>query len=401
MRNYLLLQLKRLGRFLPVALCVTALLLGGLAIAAGQIATQSEQGENNQKIRVAIAGQTDHGLIQMGFAALTSFDSTRYTMEVLTLKEAEAEAALRSGDIAAYAVIPPGFMESALKGNMMTLRFVSRADAGDLITLFKAELTEVISDLIIGSQKGVFGMELTLRENGLSQKLPGQMNKLSLEYVDYILYRDHVYTVEELGVADNLTLTDSLVCGLAVLLLLLMCLPFAPVMIRSDHALARMLHARRLSAVRQTLAEFAAYGLTLTALVGVPLLVTLPLWQDRMAVTPLVALGRLLPVLWLVAALSFLLYAISDHLIGGVLVHFFTTLALCFVSGCLYPVFFFPAGVQTLANRLPTGLARTQIAGCLTGADTASTALWLWGVGGLCLLIATLLRLRKIKGVAR
>ena len=315
------------------------------------------------------------------------------------MTESEAAAALRQGNLDAYAVIPEGFMDQAMKGNLKTLRFVSHAGAGDLVALFKTEITRVVSDLVIGAQKGVFGMEHTLRENQLAHKLPGQKDALALQYVDYILLRDKVYSVEALGVSDSLTLGDTLICGLAVLLVLLMCLPFAPVMVASDGALARMLHARRLSAPRQVLAQFGAYALTLTAMVAVPLLAVPLLLPNVLAVSLWAMVLRLLPVLFCLAALSFALYSLTDHLIGGVLAHFFGTLALCFVSGCLYPVFFFPAGVQQVANRLPTGLARTQLAGCLTGANTTETALWLMGYGALFLLVATLLRLRRIKEV--
>lgn len=399
MGQYFSLQCKRLGRFLPIALCITALLLGGLALAAGAILGQSASGEENQKVRVAIAGDTKNALLEMGLATITSMDSTKLTIEVLTLTEDAAEDALRHGDISAYAVIPEGFMQSAMRGNMMTIRFVSSDKAGDMTTLFKTEITRVVSDLLIGAQKGVFGTEQALKENELKSRLPGQLNKLAMRYVDYILMRDQIYSVEELGALDSLSLEDSLLCGLAVLLLLLMCLPFAPVVIRSDYALARMLHARRLSAPKQLTAEFAAYGLTLTLMAALPLTAVAVLAPEMLAVSLPEAVLRLLPLLLMLAALSFLMYSLADHLIGGVLVHFFGTLALCFVSGCLYPVYFFPPAVQTIANRLPTGIARTQLAGCLTGANAVESTLWLVGYSALFLLIAGVLRLRRMKGV--
>ena len=162
---------------------------------------------------------------------------------------------------------------------------------------------------------------------------------------------------------------------------------------------ARMLHARRLTAPRQLTAEFAAYGLMLALMVALPLTAVAVLAPDRLAVSLPEAVLRVLPVLLMLAALSFLLYSLADHLIGGVLVHFFGTLALCFVSGCLYPVYFFPPAVQVVANRLPTGIARTQLAGCLTGADATETTLWLAGYSVLFLLVAGVLRLRRMKGV--
>lgn len=392
-------QAKRLWRYLPAALCVTALLLGGLAVAVQGMLARSANDEDNQKIHIAIAGETDHSLLQIGFAALTSFDSTRFSMEIHQMTEDQAERALRQGELSAYVVVPEGFVEQAMRGRLTPLKFVTNTAAGDLVDLFKSEITRVVSDLVIGAQQGVFGMDAALRDQGLAEKLPGQMDRLAFQYVDYILLRDKIYAVEELGVADSLGLGESLVCGLGVLLVLLMALPFAPVTVASDTALARMLHARRLSAPQQVLARFAAYATTLLMMVAVPLAAALCLFPEMLAVGPAEAVLRLLPAVLMLAALSFALYSLTDHLIGGVLAHFFATLALCFVSGCLYPVHFFPVAVQRVADYLPTGLARTQLAGCLTGADTTSTTLWLVGYAALFLLVALALRLRRIKGV--
>ena len=140
MARYVLTQCKRLWRILPVALCVTALLLGGLAV-AGTYLLDDTANQDNQKIKLAVAGETDHTFMQLGFAALTSFDNTRFSMEVLRLTEDEAESALRQGEISAYVVIPDGFVEAAMKGHVLPLRFVSHANAGDLVALFKAEIT--------------------------------------------------------------------------------------------------------------------------------------------------------------------------------------------------------------------------------------------------------------------
>ncbi len=400
MARFFLTQCKRLWRYLPVALCVTALLLGGLAVAVQGLLTHTANDEEHKKIQIAIAGQTDHSLLQMGFAALTSFDSTRFSMEVLQMTEPEAETALRQGELSAYVVVPEGFVEKAMRGELTPLKFVTNTAAGDLVDLFKSEITRVVSDLVVLAQQGVFGMGDALREHGLTAKLPGQMDKLAFQYVDYILLRDKIYAVEELGVADSLSLGDSLVCGLGVLLVLLMALPFAPVTVTADMALNRMLHARRLSATRQVLAECAAYALTLFLMAALPVLVAVCLFPNGLAVSAPEAVLRLMPAVLMLATLSFALYSLTSHLIGGVLAHFFATLALCFVSGCLYPVHFFPVAVQQVAGYLPTGLARTQLAGCFTGADTTAATLLLLGYAGLFLLTAMALRLRRIKGVS-
>ena len=82
----------------------------------------------------------------------------------------------------------------------------------------------------------------------------------------------------------------------------------------------------------------------------------------------------------------------------GVLMQFFLTLGLCFVSGCIYPTHFFPVGIQKLATWLPAGLARSQLAGCFTGKSVAIVPLL--GYTAVFFGVSVYSRSRKIRGVA-
>ena len=100
----------------------------------------------------------------------------------------------------------------------------------------------------------------------------------------------------------------------------------------------------------------------------------------------------------MVASFSFLLYELTADLISGVLLQFFVTLCLCFISGCLYPNFFFPEIVQKIAAVLPAGIARMQLAGCITGEISPHLTQGLLGYSVMFLAIALLIRLYKVKG---
>ena len=83
---------------------------------------------------------------------------------------------------------------------------------------------------------------------------------------------------------------------------------------------------------------------------------------------------------------------------GGVLLHFFGTLTLCFVSGCMYPVYFFPVALQKVSAYLPTGLARAQLSSCITGKTEFLTGLLLILYGILFLLLSVLLTRKRLRG---
>jgi hypothetical protein len=182
-----------------------------------------------------------------------------------------------------------------------------------------------------------------------------------------------------------------MLAGLTVLLLMLSCLPFAPLYIQADRSLSRVLRSKRIGAVKQTLAEFGGYGGGLCLLLGA---VTLVLHFSGLL--PEGASGwqlfaGALPSLFVMAALSYLMYALSAHLISGVLLAFFTTLALCFLGGCMYPVQIFPDSIQRLAAVLPTGLARQSLTDCFMGMQAGHVWLLL-GYGSIFLALATVIR---------
>lgn len=397
MGKYFYLQGKRLGRVLPGALLAALVLLGSLLVIFKLTVEQDAAGEENQKFRVAMVGYEDDPFLQAGMAAMTGFDSSRFSLDIRQMNREQALQALSKGQIDACVEIPEGFMEEAMVGNILPLKFVSTTGAAGLTSIVKDEITDVIASVLRESQKGVYGMEYAVRDNGL--RVENNMNVMALRYTEYILARDKLYSLEELGIGDALGLEGYLLCGLSVLFLLLCCLPFAPVLIRRDLSLQKMLYAKGRSPLKQSLAEFGAYFSCLLVMVLVLLLGAevfasgvFPFWS---------ALLRLIPVMLMVAALSYMLCCLSTDLTGGILLQFFTVLAMCFVSGCLYPVYMFPVGVQKAAALLPAGIARSLLAGCITGQGMGLQPLWLMLYAGGFLLAGGGMNRSRIKGAGR
>ncbi len=371
MGMYFRLQWKRVSRYLIGALCVVLVLMGGLLVAYRAMTSAAAGSEENQKIQVAICGDVDDPIMQMGLQAVMALDSSQYSLDVQILEEEEAADALEAGEIAAYVVVPEGFMNGAFCGELIPMTMVTTPGSASIVSIFKDEVTAMIAGMVVDAQKGVFGLIDLLGE----YEIPDEqifIDTLAFEYVDFILSRNEVYTLEELGIADDLRFSTYLLCGLAVLLVMLACLPFAPLMIRQDDALGRMLAAKGKPLWKQCLCQFGAWVLGMIALLIVLLLaaaVCLALLKpDALKELPILSIFiNGVPVIVMAAALSYFLFSLSQDLISGVLLHFFLVVAMCFVSGCMYPVYFFPQSIQRLAGFLPTGVARSQLAGVFTG----------------------------------
>ena len=388
MKRYCLMQCKRIARFFPGALLAMLVLLGCLFAVFSAMVQQDRA--KDQKLQIAMVGTADDSMIQMALSALKAFDSTQFSMEIIEMTESEAHQALENGLLSAYVVIPDNFVEESMSGHILPLKFVSTTGAADMISVFKEEVTEVISLLLLESQRGVYGMQSAMK----SQDIGGRgtkMNALALKCVEYILVRDQLYSLESLGISDALRLEEYLLCGLFVLFLTLACLPFAPLHIRRDLSLERMLASRGHSAFSQTLWDLMIYAATLILLVlAVNTGVFLFLGKQIFPILPLV------PIVFMVCSLSFLLYSLSSDLVSGVLIQFFVVVALCFISGCMYPAHFFPLSVQKFTSWLPTAAARSQLAACLTG-DSYGQVWLLWAYGLAFSSMAVAIRVHRVK----
>ena len=400
MKRYFLTQCKRLLRPLPGVLLAMVFLLGCLSLVFSFASKKTLLSEENQKIQLAMVGTSDDPILSMGLMALEAYDTSRLSMDIAPMEEQEAMDALAAGKIAAYVVIPEGFVTQAYKGDILPLKFVSTAGASGLVSIFKTEFTGVITHMLITAQKGTYAMADIAKDNGI--RLKGNMDEMALKYAEYVFHRDQLYRVEDLGIKDELGMLASMMCGFCVVFLCLFCLPFAPQMIRKDHQLSRMLAAGGRPAFLQALADFAAYGLCLLALVTVILTgaaVCVPKAVEPVGFFPL--LWRMGAVTFFFASMSYLIYTLATDLIGGVLVQFFLSTALCFVGGCLYPVYFFPVSVQEAAAWLPSAMGRTLLSTGITQADPTRPLLILLLGSLVCFLLGALVHCHRTKEVGQ
>lgn len=391
MGKYFLLQLKRGARYLLWGLCVVVVLFGCVSIVYQAMVTaqSAEDAEKTTKIRVGVVGTLQDKYLQLGLAAM-KFDSTAMSVSLEAMEEPQAMEELMKGTIAAYFVFPDDFVDEAMGGNVQKLRFVSTAGATSMVSLLKEEITGIADEILIACESGTYGVGDALIDQGSPDSYGHHVNDMALEYVDLLFDRSKMYTVESLP-QDRVPFDRYMLGGLTVVLLMLSTLPFAPLYIREDMALFRVLRARRVGPFWQTLGEFVAYCLVMLLLLSAVLAVMLlgKLLPEEASFLH-VFMGAL-PAVVMMTALSYLLYSLSDHLCGGVLLAFFVTLALSFVGGCMYPVYFFPQTVQDMALWLPTGLARQSVTACLMGLPAVGTgALLAYSVG--CFAIAVAVR---------
>lgn len=400
MKN-LLLQIKREMKIFPFVLAVTLALFIGLVVILTGIVKHLSSGEENQRFKIALSGNIDEQpYINTGLTILRTLDDTRYTMEIVQMEENEAQKALAKGTISAYVVLPDDFMDKVLHGENETVKYITSPGGGGVVTLFKNEITQIITDVVVCSQKGTYGIEEAAIDVGLGRKAGKFINKISRAYVELLFNRSETYTIQELGSGFGVSMVESMACGILILLLMLVGLPYVITHCKKNNEFSRLLVSRGFSIPQQMVNEYIAHFIVMILLAFCVLGITCigVAITDVVELYEVFALAELLiPIIVLVAAFNIMIFEISSDIVSGVLLHFFVSVSMCYLSGCMYPITAFPKFIQKAVAFTPTGMARDWLISNFTDeipilcfAGVIVYAILFWG-------IAVLTRIRKIK----
>ena len=399
MKKYFYLQIKRVIKIFPHILAVAIAMLVGLTAILFGVLTMFDNREDNKHYTVAIAGDTDNDYISWGIAALQMADETGFSIDFVEMTESEAHKELKKGNIVAYVVLPEDFVEKAIYGDVESITYVTSAGMEGIASIFKKEITAFVTDVVVYSQKGIYGIEEALVANGMGDEAYKHVYKISLDYIDLIIDRNELYSVNELGVADGLSTPEYYICSIFVILFVLIGIPFSVIYIKRDYAFNRLLLSRGYSCGKQLVCEYGAHLTAMFLLSEVILLVSVIMVGNMTLAQVLGSFAiKIIPIIVMISAFNILMFELSNNLVSGLLLHFFVVISLCYVSGCMYPIYAFPKVVENIAGFLPTGMARSYLATCFTFDSS------IYGFVGLILYavvfyaLALLLRFRKTVG---
>lgn len=403
-------QFKRSVRFLPfiflvtliICICLALFLVTSLNVGA------SDNEDSQRKIRIGITGSFEDTFLGFGLSAIQTFDSSRFALELVECSEAEAAASLRRGDISGYVVIPDGFIDDAIHGDVGKLQFVANYVNADIVNMLKQEILDLVSCIIVECQKGVYAMQEVLDQFGASyDEIDTETLALSADYISVILARSNALDVKIVEAQKSLTFKGHMFSGITILLMLLSGIVTCPLFVRRDISLYRLLSANRHSAASQILGEYLAFFfmmlinnviLIFVLMIGTgPMLGAIPELELLEISDILLLVVKCVPVILLITSLQFLMYQLSDSIVSGVLMQFFSAVLLGYLSGCFYPISFFPEGIRTVAGIIPPGISVQYLSSLLMGRTDGSNIVSIMLYFAAFTILSVLVRYNKIK----
>lgn len=407
LRTLISLQLKRVLRHLPISLCLTLLLCLISGLFAVILLQKDGEQDNKMKVRVGVVGDISESYLGVGIQAVQYLDDSQYFMEILELTKEEASRMLTRGEINSYLVVPAGFIDAVVSGENIPATYYTTDGQEGIGTAITKEIIGTVSKLVLESQSGIYSLQEYMRMHGTPDYWY-HVDDLNVQYIYTILDRNNMFEIKTVGVSNSLSTYGYYFCGILLLVLLLWGLTASSFFLGQDEAFTRLLKAKGYDLWKQVVAQYLAYfcmmlvsfGLLFSILVPLSNKIQLPVeeWMALSAGEQVAFSLRFIPVVILVAGLQFLLYELSTGVLDALLYQFVGAISIGYISGCLYPMSYFPKGMQIVGNLLPTGVARIYLCDSLRGEFSIlpflGMLLYLAGM----LLLATWIRKRKVEG---
>lgn len=404
---YFFTQWKRVLRLLPLQVSIGL----GICVCVGVlsavlVARQAEEGQ--ARYRIGLVGDVSDSYLGFGFAALRTMDDSRLMIRLTEMSEERAQAALSRGELTAVVRVPEGFLDAVVSGeNDVRITYMGAQGQRGLGSMVMGEIADVASTLVTASQSAIFGMQRTLYEQGRTEEIGRETDRLNLMLINLVLSRGDFSEVEVLGYADGLSLETYYASRILLLVLLLAGLSGGIFFLHRKSSLAGMLKAGGVGALQQIMGEYLAYLGFLCAgfLMPVCILalaleretVSLPEWEG-LGAAPFVAL---LPFLFaataMFAAFQLFLYELADGIVNGLLLQLICGVGMGYLSGYFYPTAFFPERLRFLGAHLPAGAAALLVDSGIqeNRAAGAGAAVFAWLAG--FLLLAAAIRQGRIR----
>ena len=364
---------------------------------------------NRNRLKVGVVGDISIPYFEAGLNTLKYLDSSNKIVEIMPLTLQDAKSLMRKGKLSAYIVIPEGFIEAVEVGdNDKKIVYVTSIGAQGIESLFKEHVADIVSNLLINAQAGIFAMENLAVNHRQYDRLNDYVYEMNLDYIKWTLDRKNFVRIEEVPVSNGVGIYGYYVCAVICAFLIFFSINSLWFFTGNNNDRFRFHFAKGFSAVQQISAEYFSYFILVAACVGSIFILSsifvffshfeLAEWRYIGAVRGISELLiSSIVVCFMYCALHIFLFEVVSQTVSAILLQFLAGFSLSFIGGCFYPLDFFPEFIQKIGSALPVGKSLVFMDSALAGKIDFSSLIFCFAYTFLFLLLAVILRKINIK----
>lgn len=355
-RAYLIVQIKRLLRVLPMVVLFNFIMMMG--ICAIFVVRAGIQAQDEKKIGVGIVGNIDNKYMKMGVEMLNNMDTSRVSIKFESMDDIEAKKALREGEIIGYFKIDREFIEGLENGENNPIVYVS--SNGGLMSELSKEVASIFSILIIDSERAIYAADEYLADHPNIYDRSSANTELNMLLIKSVLSRGRIYDVENINAMGDIPAIYGYICGLITLFIMLSGVGLSGLLSVDKSSLLRVLKSRGLSYMGSIVCDLIIS--TLYVLISIIIFIlgliiekNFALETNSLTIDSFEFIISILVVSFMFASMHIFIYELISQRVVAVLIEILLSISLGYVGGCIYPLSIFPDLIQNIAVFLPSG----------------------------------------------
>ena len=336
------------------------LLAGTIAFSAGKMLYGDKV---MGKISVGVVLPEDDKLAKMAVSMIASLDSVGSLCEFQYLDENEGEELLKAGKIFALMEVPEGLVQGIMDGSNIPVNVVFPRSAGLEASVFK-ELTEAGTSILGTAQAGIYAADEFLRIHKMESSVAQAEKDLNQIFMKYALSRSDYFRERKVSASGDVSVAVFYGISAAVFVFLLCGIPAAPMVKPYGRVMEQKLFMLGIGRWKRTAVRTVSLFLPMAVISALPYL-----WCVTKGYLSFHGAGILMWLLICLASSGWILfvYELCSSETAGILLLFFSTVVMMFLSGGIVPAVFLPEAFGNIGKWMPTAFLAEGVKWMFTG----------------------------------
>lgn len=356
---------------------------------------------SSQKYPVGIIQEDDSLLANKVTDTLLDMKEVTKHLDLKFTTKEDAIRMLENGELLAAVHIPKDTADNIINGVNTPMNIIFPENSGFEAILIK-EITDCVTTMLSSAQAGIYSIYDFYDDMEANDEIDGALLRMNLKYIKIAATGNNMFEKTLVTATGSIPIMTYYICGALVLFSLLFGINCYNCRLSLSSYSSKRLSLNNTSILHQGLSSYISIAisqLTTIGIISIPAVFILKMFHLQLEGPAIVGLIITIPLFIMISsAFVFLISSLTDHIIGQIMITFFVTIGMCFISGCFIPTIMLPDILQTISLVLPTHHMITFSSSFLSGSfNLASFLMCLTYIALIFIagLLATLYKRRK------
>lgn len=311
---------------------------------------------SDNKFQVGIIMEDDSKLADTVADAILGMRTVSENVDITFTSKNEAIGMLKNGKIIAAIHIPKDTANNIIDGTNTPITIIFPENSGFEAVIIK-ELADSITAMLSSAQAGIYSIYDFYADKEADDHIDDALLRMNLKYINIAATGNKMFDKTIVTASGSIPLMTYYICGALVLFILLFGINcFSSILGISDYT-SKRLSLSGTPLILQGLSTYISTALGQLIAIGIiatPSFFIMKMFKLKLEGPAIAALILTIPIFILVSsAYVYLISSITDHVTGQIMITFFSTIIMCFISGCFIPTAMLPDILKLISKFMP------------------------------------------------